>query len=142
MDPRHLWIDGVVVPAEGLHLSAFDRGFQLGDGIFETLRARAGHVTELPEHLVVVGSGVTGAEFAGAYDAMGSQVTLVSSRDRVLPAEDSGTAAIAEAQQREVLRRRDELIANPALAGKFDDGYFDRLRKMVADVRSGKASAG
>jgi branched-chain amino acid aminotransferase len=33
------------------HLSAFDRGFQLGDGVFETLRARAGHPTELPEHV-------------------------------------------------------------------------------------------
>ena len=40
---------------------------------------------ELPEDLIVVGSGVTGAEFAGAYQALGSQVTLVSSRDRVLP---------------------------------------------------------
>lgn len=43
---------------------------------------------ELPEHLVVVGSGVTGAEFASAYLALGSAVTLVSSRDRVLPSED------------------------------------------------------
>ena len=34
---------------------------------------------ELPEELIVVGSGVTGAEFAGAYQALGSQVTLVSS---------------------------------------------------------------
>jgi dihydrolipoamide dehydrogenase len=33
---------------------------------------------ELPAELIVVGSGVTGAEFAGAYQALGSQVTLVS----------------------------------------------------------------
>ena len=45
---------------------------------------------ELPEELIVVGSGVTGAEFAGAYQALGSTVTLVSSRDRVLPGEDAG----------------------------------------------------
>ena len=62
-------------------------------------------------------------------------------RNELLPGDD-GTAEIAEAQRREVLRRRDELIANPALAQKFDDGYFDRLRKKVADVRAGKASAG
>ncbi|MBO0821897.1 MAG: FAD-dependent oxidoreductase, partial [Nocardiopsaceae bacterium] len=43
---------------------------------------------ELPAALIVVGSGVTGAEFAGAYQALGSAVTLVSSRDRVLPHED------------------------------------------------------
>ncbi len=48
---RHVWIDGALEPAEGRHLSAFDRGFQLGDGIFETLRARAGRPTELAEHL-------------------------------------------------------------------------------------------
>jgi dihydrolipoamide dehydrogenase len=47
---------------------------------------------ELPSHLVVVGSGVTGAEFASAYLAMGCQVTLVSSRDRVLPSEDPDAA--------------------------------------------------
>ena len=39
----------------------------------------------LPEHLIVVGSGVTGAEFASAYDALGSEVVLVSSREHVLP---------------------------------------------------------
>jgi branched-chain amino acid aminotransferase len=48
---QHIWIDGVLAPADARHLSAFDRGFQLGDGIFETLRARGGHPTELAEHL-------------------------------------------------------------------------------------------
>ena len=47
----HVWVDGRLLPADGAHLSVFDRGFQLGDGIFETLRARAGRTTELPEHL-------------------------------------------------------------------------------------------
>ncbi len=50
--PAHVWVDGRILPAEGPHLSAFDRGFQLGDGIFETLRARGGRVAELREHLV------------------------------------------------------------------------------------------
>ncbi len=49
--PEHVWVDGAVRPAAGMHLSVFDRGFQLGDGLFETLRARGGHVTELAEHL-------------------------------------------------------------------------------------------
>ena len=47
---------------------------------------------ELPEHMIVVGSGVTGAEFASAYNGLGSPVTLVSSRDRVLPGEDEDAA--------------------------------------------------
>src|SRR5699024_3094672 len=40
-------------------------------------------IDRLPEHLIVVGSGVTGAEFASAYRALGSEVTLVSSREKV-----------------------------------------------------------
>jgi dihydrolipoamide dehydrogenase len=50
----------------------------------------------MPEHLVVVGSGVTGAEFASGYSELGVPVTLVSSRDRVLPGEDPDAAAVIE----------------------------------------------
>ncbi len=50
----------------------------------------------LPEHLIVVGSGVTGAEFAGAYMNLGAKVTLISSRDQVLPGEDADAAAVLE----------------------------------------------
>jgi len=57
---------------------------------------------ETPEKLIVVGSGVTGAEFAGAYNALGIDVTLVSSRDRVLPGEDADAANVLE----EVFTRR------------------------------------
>lgn len=49
--PGHVWVDGRLAPAEGGHVSVFDRGFQLGDGIFETLRARAGQPAELEAHL-------------------------------------------------------------------------------------------
>ena len=59
-------------------------------------------LTELPPDLIVVGSGVTGAEFASAYQALGSRVTLVSSRDRVLPQEDEDAANLIE----DVFRRR------------------------------------
>lgn len=47
----HVWVDGEILPADGHHLSVFDRGFQLGDGIFETLRARGGQAAELHAHL-------------------------------------------------------------------------------------------
>jgi len=59
-------------------------------------------LTELPEELIVVGSGVTGAEFASAYQALGTQVTLISSRHRVLPHEDADAAVLME----DVFRRR------------------------------------
>ena len=62
---------------------------------------------EMPEHLVVVGSGVTGAEFASGYLEAGVPVTLVSSRDQVLPGEDADAAEVLE----EVFQSRGGRIA-------------------------------
>lgn len=53
-------------------------------------------LTEVPEHLIVVGSGVTGAEFASAYTALGVKVTLISSRDKVLPGQDADAADVIQ----------------------------------------------
>ena len=69
-------------------------------------------IPELPKHLIVVGSGVTGAEFASAYLAMGVQVTLVSSRDRVMPHEDADAAQAIE----RVFRSRGMTILNNSRA--------------------------
>ncbi len=65
-------------------------------------------LTETPEKLIVVGSGVTGAEFASAYMALGIEVVLVSSRDRVLPGEDADAAEVLET----VLTRRGMNVMN------------------------------
>jgi dihydrolipoamide dehydrogenase len=81
---------------------------------------------ELPEHLVVVGSGVTGAEFASAYLALGSQVTLVSSRDRVMPSEDADAALLLE----DVFTRRGMRIAKRSRAAgvtRTGDGVVVKL---------------
>ena len=51
---------------------------------------------ELPEHLVVVGSGVTGVEFVHMFSSFGSQVTLIVSRQQVLPQKDPDAAAVLE----------------------------------------------
>jgi NAD(P)H dehydrogenase (quinone) len=51
---------------------------------------------ELPEHLIVVGSGATGAEYANCFLMMGAEVTFVVSRDRVLPSEDTDCALALE----------------------------------------------
>jgi dihydrolipoamide dehydrogenase len=68
---------------------------------------------EPPEHLVVVGSGVTGAEFASGYLEAGVPVTLVSSRDRVLPGEDSDAAEVLE----QVFQSRGGQLARGRAAG-------------------------
>jgi dihydrolipoamide dehydrogenase len=67
---------------------------------------------ELPAKLIVVGSGVTGAELASAYNALGSEVVLVSSRDRVLPGEDADAASVIE----DVFRRRGMQVLSNARA--------------------------
>ena len=50
----------------------------------------------LPEHLIVVGSGVTGVEFVHMFSAFGCQVTLIVSRQQVLPQKDPEVAAVLE----------------------------------------------
>lgn len=86
---------------------------------------------ELPEELIVVGSGVTGAEFAGCYQALGSQVTLVSSRDRVLPGEDPDAAAVLE----DVFRRRGmNVMARSRAASAKRVG--DRVEVALQDGRT------
>ncbi|HWC34997.1 MAG TPA: NAD(P)H-quinone dehydrogenase [Mycobacteriales bacterium] len=88
----------------------------------------------LPEHLVVVGSGVTGAEFASAYLALGSEVTLVSSRDRVMPSEDADAALLIEA----VFTRRGMQIMKQARAA----GVRRTADGVEVDLRDGRTVHG
>jgi NAD(P)H dehydrogenase (quinone) len=92
-------------------------------------------LTELPSHLVVIGSGVTGAEFASAYLAMGSQVTLVSSRERVMPHEDADAAMAIE----RVFRERGMTILNQS-RGKSVVNTGDGVLVTLADGREIEAS--
>lgn len=74
---------------------------------------------DVPEHLIVVGSGATGAEFAHAFNRLGARVTLVGSRDRVLPGEDPDAALVLE----EVFERRGmEILRNARAAGARTTG--------------------
>ena len=61
--PKNVWVDGQVVPADARQISVSDRGFQLGDGIFETLRAKGGRCTELPEHVARLRRSAAGLAF-------------------------------------------------------------------------------
>jgi NAD(P)H dehydrogenase (quinone) len=70
---------------------------------------------KLPEHLIVVGSGVTGAEFVNAYTELGVKVTVVASRDQILPHEDSDAAAVLE----EVFAGRGVTLLKNARAGSI-----------------------
>lgn len=84
---------------------------------------------EVPEHMVVIGSGVTGVEFVHIFSALGSRVTLVVSRQQILPHRDPEVAAVLQenfldrgvnlvigARAEEVVREGDEVII------RCDDG--------------------
>jgi pyruvate/2-oxoglutarate dehydrogenase complex dihydrolipoamide dehydrogenase (E3) component len=76
---------------------------------------------ELPEHLVVIGSGVTGVEFVHMFSSLGSRVTLIVSRQQVLPQKDPEVAAALES---ELLRRGVQLFkgARAEAIDRTDDG--------------------
>ncbi|HTK14905.1 MAG TPA: FAD-dependent oxidoreductase [Acidimicrobiia bacterium] len=78
---------------------------------------------EIPEHLVVVGSGVTGVEFTHMFSALGSQVSLIVSRQQVLPTKDPEVAAVLE---NEFLRRGVKLLkgARATAIGREGDKVF------------------
>lgn len=85
----------------------------------------------LPDHLVVVGSGVTGAEFVNAYTELGVTVTVVASRDQILPHEDSDAAAVLE----EVFSERGVTLIKNARAESVTRTP-DGVRVTMADGRT------
>ncbi|MET0837341.1 MAG: NAD(P)H-quinone dehydrogenase, partial [Marmoricola sp.] len=92
-------------------------------------------LTEVPTRLVVVGSGVTGAEFASAYMALGIEVVLVSSRDRVLPGEDADAATVLE----DVLTRRGmEVLSKSRMESVKREG--DEVTVTLTDGRTVQGS--
>jgi len=84
----------IVLIATGAHPRELDAAKPDGVRIFNW--AQLYNLTAVPEHLIVVGSGVTGAEFASAYTALGVTVTLISSRDKVLPGQDDDAADVIQ----------------------------------------------
>ncbi|MCV7154590.1 NAD(P)H-quinone dehydrogenase [Mycolicibacterium pyrenivorans] len=86
-------------------------------------------LSELPEHLIIVGSGVTGAEFCNAYTELGVTVTVVASRDQILPHEDSDAAAVLE----EVFAERGVTLIKNARADSVTRTSRTQGGKKVSD---------
>src|ERR1700736_2248921 len=80
---------------------------------------------EMPSHLVVIGSGVTGVEFVHMFSSFGSKVSLIVRRQQVLPSKD---AEVAAALEDELLRRGVRLLkgARAESAERIDDGVVVR----------------
>jgi NAD(P)H dehydrogenase (quinone) len=80
---------------------------------------------QIPDHLVVIGSGVTGVEFVHMFKSLGSGVTLIVSRQQVLPNKDPEVAAALEA---DFLARGVRLMKGARAIGidRTDDGVAVR----------------
>jgi dihydrolipoamide dehydrogenase len=124
---RHIDAEGVLV-ATGAHPRVVETAQPDGDRIL-TWEQLYG-LRELPEHMIVVGSGVTGAEFASAYNGLGSPVTLVSSRDRVLPGEDEDAANLIE----DVFTRRGMTVLDRSRMASVES-QGDGVRVTLTDGR-------
>ncbi|KAA1026140.1 Dihydrolipoamide dehydrogenase [Pseudonocardia sp. Ae406_Ps2] len=118
----------VVLIATGATPRVLDSARPDGDRILDWRQLY--DLDELPEHLIVVGSGVTGAEFCSAYVELGCRVSLVSSRDRVLPHEDADAAAVLE----EVFADRGVEILAHARADSVEN-TGDGVRVTLSDGR-------
>ncbi|HZQ87920.1 MAG TPA: FAD-dependent oxidoreductase [Acidimicrobiales bacterium] len=90
---------------------------------------------ELPSHLVVIGSGVTGVEFVHMFSSFGSAVTLVVSRQQVLPQKDPEVAAVLEDN---FLQRGVKLLKGARATGITRDG--DEVVVACDDGRSARGS--
>lgn len=128
---RELRADMILV-ATGARPRVLDSAVPDGERILTWQHIYA--LTELPEHLIVIGSGVTGAELAHAYLGLGCRVTLVSSRDRVLPGEDQDAATVLE----EVFRSRGMEVLNRSRAG----GVVREGDEVVVSLEDGREVRG
>ena len=79
----NVWLDGRLVPSDAAHISVYDRGFQLGDGVFEALRARRGVAIELAGHL----ARLHGSLAALAFELPFADATMASGLADLLAAE-------------------------------------------------------
>lgn len=141
-----LWVDGGLAPAAGPHLSARDRGFTLGDGLFETMRARAGRILHLDRHLARLRAGAALLELILPW----SDDDLVTAAGATLAANGLAAAAVRLTVSRGRPRGRGllpEPAALPALvidaqpfAGYPAELYARGMRAVTSGIRRNEHS--
>lgn len=93
------------------------------------------HLEELPERIVIVGSGVTGVEMVHIFSSLGSEVALLVSRHHVLPHRDAEVATVLE---EDFLTRGVELLKGSRAANIEREG--DVVKVMTEDGRTVRGS--
>ncbi len=89
-------------------------------------------LTELPEHIVIVGSGVTGVEFVHIFSSLGCKVTLVASRRHVLPGKDP---EVAYALEENLVQREVDILKGARAQGVRWDEQQGRVCVEMVDGR-------
>ena len=134
LSPTQVDVDGEVIDADAVLLATGARPRTLPtaqpDGHRILTWTQLYDLRDLPEHLIVVGSGVTGAEFAGAYRLLGSEVTLISSGERVLSTQDPEAAQLIQ----DVFASRGMTVVGGARA-QAAEATEDGVRVTLADGR-------
>ncbi|MEO7189738.1 MAG: dihydrolipoyl dehydrogenase [Vicinamibacterales bacterium] len=125
----------------GLSIAAFD-----GSRIISSDEAI--HLAEVPQSLVVIGSGAVGVEMASIFNSFGSAVTLIEIMPRIVPAEDAAVSAELEKAFRQrgiVVQTATEVTgAEPGGAGvdlelTFGNGRRQTMHVDVVLVAVGRA---
>lgn len=132
--------DGVhELPADAVMLSTGSRpripDWARPDGLRVLTTRQAYPPAEMPGHLVVIGSGVTGVEFVHMFRSYGAKVTLIVSRQQVLPQKDPEVAAALED---DFLRSGVRLYKGARAEGIDHDG--DEVVVRCDDGRSARGS--
>jgi NAD(P)H dehydrogenase (quinone) len=111
--------------------SPFIPPFVRPDGIRVLTTRQVFELRELPEHLVVLGAGPTGCEFADFFSRCGTRVTLVSAREQILPNDDRDLAEVLE----EVFLRRGMDVIENGRAAAIDSDDPTQIRLVLEDGR-------
>ena len=85
-------------------------------------------ITEIPAQLTVVGGGIIGLEFACAYAAFGTKVTVIELQEQVMPGNDK---RVARAVQQSLEAMGVTFLLGAMITGTEQVG--DRVRAILAD---------
>ena len=137
---RLLWVNGKLLPVGQAALDPRDRGFTLGDGLFETMRARGGAVLRIERHLsrLRAGAAVLGLS------PLPKDEELADAIARTLAANELAEAAVRLTVSRGVPERRG-LLPEPEprpsvvvhaepFAGYPDELYASGVRAVISGI--------
>ncbi len=148
MDARNkIWVDGELLPVGEASISSLDRGFTLGDGLFETMRVRDGKIVRLEKHLARLrqGADVIALSLPWTDDDLGKAILQTLEINQLQDAFVRLTISRGVPSERGLLP--DKEATNPSLVircGKFHgypaELYQRGMRAIISAVRRNEHS--